>query len=291
MTRSFEAPPPLPQEPPGGKPGEKIDHGLQEDGSPRRFAPPDPLPPLRLSEKFRAIWRGAAILTVTALLIPVYLLARLLPGRQPDRWVAGLWGGILVRLFGVKLEIEGAPMKEPGALVANHVSWMDILALAAAAPTHFVSKSEVAHWPVVGFIARIADAEFIERKPAQARLHEARLAQRIKDGDLLCFFPEGTSSDGLVVLPFKTTLFAIFQATGAKAQPVSLKYTPPPHLPKRFYGYYDDLSFGDSAGAALARSTGGVLRITFHAPVDPADHPDRKRMAAFCEAEVRSAAL
>ena len=257
----------------------------------RRFAPPDPLPPLTWREKFRAVWRGAAILLVTALLIPVYLLARLLPGRQPDRWVAGFWGGLLLRLCGVKVEIHGAPMAEPGALVANHVSRLDILTLAAAAPTHFVSKSEVAHWPVVGFIARIADAEFIERRPAQAREHEARLAKRIKDGDLLCFFPEGTSTDGLVVLPFKTTLFEIFSKTGAKAQPVSLKYTPPAHLPRRFYGYYDDLSFGDSAGAALGRSVGGVVRVTFHPPVDPADFPDRKRMAAFCEAQVRSAAL
>ncbi|WP_018631342.1 lysophospholipid acyltransferase family protein [Neomegalonema perideroedes] len=257
----------------------------------RRFAPPDPLPPPTLREKLRAVRRGALILAVTAILVPVYLLARLWPGRQPDRWMAGIWGRILVWILGVKLEIRGAPMKEPGALVANHVSWIDILALAAAAPAHFVSKSEVAHWPVVGFIARIADAEFIDRRPAQAREHEARLVKRIREGDLLCFFPEGTSSDGLVVLPFKTTLFAIFQATGAKAQPVSLKYTPPAHLPRRFYGYYDDLSFGDSAGAVLARSKGGRLTVTFHSPVDPTEIPDRKRMAAFCEAQVRSAAL
>ncbi|MDD2867208.1 1-acyl-sn-glycerol-3-phosphate acyltransferase [Neomegalonema sp.] len=281
MTGTPSAPPAAP---PPGAPG-------APEPFRRRFAPPDPLPPLTFREKLRAVWRGGVILIVTALLIPVYLLARLLPGRQPDRWVAGLWGRILVRLVGVRLEIVGAPMKEPGALVANHVSWIDILALAAAAPAHFVSKSEVAHWPVVGFIARIADAEFIERRPAQAREHEARLARRIREGDLLCFFPEGTSSDGLVVLPFKTTLFAIFQATKAKAQPVSLKYTPPEHLPRRFYGYYDDLSFGDSAGAVLARSRGGRLTVTFHPPVDPAEIPDRKRMAAFCEAQVRSAAL
>ena len=104
----------------------------------------------------------------------------------------------------------------------------------AAAP-FLVSKAEVRDWPGIGFIGRAIGTMFIDRRPAEAKRQEAELHARLARGDRMAIFPEGTSTDGLRVLPFKSSLFGVFFAPELKdrlfVQPVTIRYRPAPGLP------------------------------------------------------------
>jgi 1-acyl-sn-glycerol-3-phosphate acyltransferase len=227
-----------------------------------------------------------------AVFLILALLDRLL-GRAGDRAMAptmvGFWSRGALRLLGLRVAVRGAPMRAGGAIVANHSSWIDIVAIRCAARVFFVSKAEVAGWPVIGFIGRAIGTQFIERRATEARRQAEALAARIASGDRLCLFPEGTSSDGRRVLPFNSSLFGVFLDTpaGTGVQPVSVRYRAGPGLPDGFYGWWGEMDFGPHLAAVLARSRGGLVEITFHAPLDPGALANRKALSAAAEAAVR----
>ena len=113
-------------------------------------------------------------------------------------------------ILGLRLKVSGRPMARAGALVSNHISWIDVFAINATTRVCFVAKSEVAGWPGIGLLARVTGTAFVKREAAEAGTQRDLLRQRIRDGFLLAFFPEGTTTDGLQVLPFKSALFAAF---------------------------------------------------------------------------------
>lgn len=196
-------------------------------------------------------------------------------------------------LLGIRFTTRGVPMTGRGAVVANHASWLDIFALNAPQRIYFVSKSEVAGWPMIGWLARATGTVFIQRKGSEALAQKNLFEARLRAGHRLLFFPEGTSTDGLRVLPFKTTLFAAFFAGGLdrilSVQPVSLVYRGPEGEDPRFYGWWGNMSFGPHLLKVLAARRQGSVEVVFHPPVRVADFPDRKALAAHCEAAVRSA--
>ena len=183
-------------------------------------------------------------------------------------------------------------MSGPGAIVANHASWLDIFALNATDRVYFVSKSEVAGWPGIGWLARATGTVFIARKGREARAQAALFEARLQAGHRLLFFPEGTSTDGRRVLPFKSTLFAAFLAEGVppglRLQPVSVVYHAPPGQDARLYGWWADMDFGPHLMRVLAQARQGQIEVIFHPPVAVADFADRKALAAHCEAAVRA---
>lgn len=196
-------------------------------------------------------------------------------------------------ILGMKHKVHGAPMTERGAVVANHTSWLDIFALNAVKRFYFVSKSEVARWPGIGWLARATGTVFIDRDPRKAKLQTELFEQRLLAGHKLLFFPEGTSTDGQTVLPFKTTLFEAFLTPGLKPhmfiQPVTLIYQPPAGQPARFYGWWGDMDFGTHLLKTLATSPQGMVELIYHDPVRVADYDGRKALAAELNARVRSA--
>ncbi|MBV9062284.1 MAG: 1-acyl-sn-glycerol-3-phosphate acyltransferase, partial [Alphaproteobacteria bacterium] len=114
----------------------------------------------------------------------------------------------LCRLFGIRLTVIGTPIQGRGVLMAaNHTSYFDILALSGAARVSFVAKKEVANWPFFGTLARLQETVFVERdKRSSTGLARDQIASRLKQGDALVLFPEGTSNDGNRVLPFRSAL-------------------------------------------------------------------------------------
>ena len=262
-----------------------------------RGAEPPSLPPPPLRLKAVGYLRLAAAVVVTAVLLVFYLLFRAIERVWPAfRWretVQRIWARVVARLAGLKVRRVGVPMRHGGALVANHASWADIFVLVGAARMTFVSKAEVRAWPGVGFIAALCDTVFIERRRSAAKAQEAELKARITRGERLVFFPEGTSTDGLRVLPFRSTLFSALLTPDLReavwVQPVSVVYRPDPRsgLPAEFYGWWGDMDFGGHVWAVLTRSFGGSAEVVFHPPVRAADFPDRKSLAAHCGAEVR----
>lgn len=198
-------------------------------------------------------------------------------------------------IMGLRRVTHGRPMAQKGAVVANHASWLDIFTLNASQQIYFVSKSEVAEWPGIGWLARATGTVFINRSGREARAQKEIFEARLRAGHKLLFFPEGTSTDGLRVLPFKSTLFAAFFAHGLDqilhVQPVSVLYRAPLGTDPRFYGWWGTMDFASHLLKVLAHPKQGVVEVTFHDPVRIADFPDRKALAAHCEARVRSSMI
>ena len=262
-------------------------------------ARPAELPPLTFPQKLRGGLRLAVLLAVTALAFGLFLIGRALRhylGKFVTFHfrVARMWSRAVLWLLGVRLRVRGGPISS-GALVANHSSWLDIPALRAVRLIYFVSKAEVAAWPGVGAIARVVGTVFIERKRSEAKRQEEILRERIAAEQVLCFFPEGTSTDGLRVLPFKSSLFSAFfyDNHGAELliQPVSIRYRvgQGSGLPESFYGWWGEMGFGSHIWDVLCRSRRGVAEVTFHPPVKPGDLGDRKRLAEHCHQAVAGA--
>lgn len=246
----------------------------------------------------RVLRRGVPALLLIAVgftgLAVLRLVERPLFGmRRPvTPWITVAICRAVLRLIGIRCVLRGRPVTGRAVQVANHASWLDILVLNAQAPLYFVAKSEVAAWPGIGWLGRATGTVFIDRNRRQARAHTALFEDRLLAGHSLVFFPEGTSTDGLRVLPFKTTLFAAFLSEHLKSrlvvQPVSLVYQAPPEEVPWFYGWWGAMEFGAHALHVLAAPQQGHVTVTYHAPLVVADFPDRKILAAASEAEVRA---
>nr|WP_170548884.1 lysophospholipid acyltransferase family protein [Ruegeria atlantica] len=197
------------------------------------------------------------------------------------------------RILGIRFRTSGELMQQRGAVVANHTSWLDIFALNARKRVYFVSKAEVAKWPGIGWLARATGTVFIERDRKNAREQTRIFETRLKAGHKLLFFPEGTSTDGQRVLPFKTTLFAAFFADELRdfmyVQPVSVVYHAPKGQPYRFYGWWGDMDFAPHLLKTLGARRQGAVELIYHAPAKVSDFESRKALAAYCEEAVRHA--
>lgn len=259
---------------------------------------PSPKPPLDLGTKLRFWLRAIPF----ALLIAVCLLCLLIL-RQPERWICGMKRPVtpyipqfVCRMFfvisGMRFSSHGKPMPEHGAIVANHASWVDIFALHAAKRIYFVSKAEVRGWPGIGVLARATGTVFINRVRGEAKAQEQLLRDRLSLGHKLLFFPEGTSTDSLRVLPFKTTLFAAFMHPDLRdklsVQPVTVIYRAPGDKEPTFYGWWGDMGFGWSLVRVLGAGRQGSVEVIYHTPLKVTDYPDRKALARACEEVVRS---
>lgn len=195
-------------------------------------------------------------------------------------------------IIGLRLTVVGAHMPHYGAVVANHASWLDIFTLNAAKRIYFVAKSEVAGWPLIGWLARATGTVFIARRTQDAKIHLDIFANRLNAGHKLLFFPEGTSTDGLRVLAFKSTLFQAFFAQELRdslhIQPVTVKYTAPAGYDARFFGWWGSMGLMPHLLKTLANGTSGGVTVTYHSPVAVADFADRKALAKYCEETVRN---
>ena len=222
--------------------------------------------------------------------------------RGPERLMHGLhrpWTPFITQwvcraaliCLGLPLRVRGQPMRRPGAVVANHASWLDIFVLNARKRVNFVSKSEVSGWPGIGTLARIAGTVFITRDPRDARQQTRIFEARLFAGHKLLFFPEGTSTDGLRVLPFKTPLFQAFFTDGLRhamhVQPVTVIYRAPEGQDPRFYGWWGDMGFGPHLLRVLAQPRQGRADVVYHPPLKVDDFANRKALAAELEARVR----
>ncbi len=246
----------------------------------------------------RIILRGGVLLVVVfgclLMLLAVRLIERPLCGQRrpvtPHITQAVCRSAFVI--LGIRYRTLGKIMQGPGAVVANHASWLDIFALNARKRIYFVAKAEVAGWPGIGWLARATGTLFIRRDPRDATAQVAVFRNRLALGHKLLFFPEGTSTDGLRVLPFKPTLFAAFFANGLRetlaVQPVTVVYAAAPGADPRQYGWWGDMGFGPHLLSTLAAPRQGAVTVIYHRPVRVADFADRKALAAATEAAVRS---
>jgi 1-acyl-sn-glycerol-3-phosphate acyltransferase len=138
------------------------------------------------------------------------------------RW----WSAGLLRAVGMTVEVSGTPRPGATLIVANHVSWLDIAAIHAAAPhARFVSKADVLRWPLLGWLIRNAGTLFIERERKRDAVRVVHvMAESLKEGQTVAVFPEGTTGPGPELLPFHANLLQAAVATGTPVQPVALRF-------------------------------------------------------------------
>ena len=257
---------------------------------------PAPVPP-RITPRIwirilrRAVPMAALVFGGLAILLALRPVEALLNGpRRPwtphiTRFVClgALW------LMGLRRVAVGTPMQGGGALVANHVSWLDIFVLNAGGCVVFVSKAEVAGWPGIGWLARATGTLFVTRDRHAAGQDVARVRDRLALGQTLVFFPEGTSTDGQRVLPFKATLFAPLIAMEMPVQPVTLSYRAPQEADPRAYGWWGDMDFGPHLLSTLAHPRQGSVTVSYHPIRQTVAGTDRKRLAQDLTQDVRNA--
>ena len=137
-----------------------------------------------------------------------------------------VWAKRALELVDIDLEVRGQPPAEgPMLLVANHISWLDISVMHAARHCRFVSKSVVRHWPLIGTLATGSGTLFIERESRRDAMRVVhQMAQSLQAGDVLAVFPEGTTSNGVSLLPFHANLIQAAVATDSPVQPVALQF-------------------------------------------------------------------
>lgn len=231
---------------------------------------------------------GYGLLTVA--LLPVQIIG-LLAWSGLARAVPRLHHRLSAAIFGLRIRREGEPARGKSVLfVSNHVSYFDIIALGAILPASFVAKSDVAAWPIFGLLAKLTRTVFVVRRADASRHQVAKIRARLEVGDKLIIFPEGTSSDGARVLPFKSTLFASVQAADILVQPISITYTHLNGMPmgraiRPLYAWYGDMDLAPHLWSALSLGSPEV-RIRFHQPVLASSFADRKALARHCHDQV-----
>ena len=240
-----------------------------------------------------------AVLALTTLfLLPLQLLAiRFAPRRAAV--LPMLWQRVARFMLGLRVRIEGTPATaRPLLLVANHVSWLDIVTLGSVLPVSFIAKREVGEWPVVRHLARLQRSVFIDRtRRLETSAHGAAIAARLEGGDVLVLFAEGTTGDGIAVLPFRSALVgaaakAIGEATPITLQPVAIAYTRLQGLPIGRLRMSDVAWHGDMDLAPHLAALVGVGAIdavvSFGEPIAFPPGSDRKAATAAAEAAVRA---
>lgn len=243
-------------------------------------------PLLSLHRPSRAALRMVTLVGLTLLALPFYLLISPIPPLAHG--VLRRYWRIMLRVTGMRLTVEGALAKErPLLCLSNHISYLDIMILGAVIPGRFVSKAEVRRWPGVGLLALIARTKFIERRGTLARTQADTLAKSLERGAPMILFPEGTSSDGNRILPFKSALLAAAQATGgaARVQPVTVTYTALDGLPlgygwQSLVAWYGDMDMASHLWRVLGMGMVSVT-VTLHPALDPGQIGDRKALAKY----------
>ncbi|MDX3901174.1 MAG: lysophospholipid acyltransferase family protein [Sphingobium sp.] len=183
------------------------------------------------------------------------------------------------RAVGARVRTTGAPLPADVFFLANHVSWVDILALGGATGTAFIAKDDIAAWPVVGWLAAQNNTLFIARaRRANLSDQVTRIRAAMAGHQPLALFPEGTTSDGATLLPFKPSLLAVLMPPprAVLVQPVHIDYG----AAAADIAWLGEEPAGVNAARLLRRS--GPLDVTLHflPPFDPAALPDRKALAA-----------
>ena len=248
----------------------------------------------------RAILAIVGLVVVSLVLIPLQYLAMAL---KSERWMRRLplwWHRAAVKLVGIRVHVHGGPAESrPLLLIANHVSWLDIMVLGSVMELSFISKAEVSKWPIFGLFAKLQRSVFVEReRRAKTGDVTAEIAERLGRGDVLVLFGEGTSSNGIHVLPFRTALVGgvarVAQLAGngtATIQPLAINYTQLQGVPMgRFHkprvAWYGDM---DMAGHLWWVLCHGVIDVDvmFADPIPFDGAADRKQTARAAEETVR----
>jgi 1-acyl-sn-glycerol-3-phosphate acyltransferase len=206
------------------------------------------------------------------------------------RWLVKRWSGRLLRILKVEARVHGELSRGGNVLVvANHISWLDIFALNAHHPVRFVAKAEIAKWPVVSQMVRGAGTVFIQRerrRDTHRVIHT--MAGVLAGGDIVAIFPEGTTTYGDEVLPFKSSLLQPIVEVDGHVQPVAIRYRTPEGELAMAPTYVGDTSFAESFWAVCGERA-LLVELMARPALPAAEASHRRELARKAEASIRTA--
>lgn len=244
----------------------------------------------------RASRRLLLLVLWTLFAMPTQAVCLMLPGAAKVRFAQLYWRGI-VRLLGVRVRVVGAPEAggRPVLFVSNHSSWVDIGVLGGVLPGCFVAKGEIDNWPVIKWIARLGRTVFVSRRRNATGREVDLMRARLSQGDNIILFPEGTTSYGTVLRPFRSAFFALADGdAGPIVQPVSLAYDrlaglPTGRLARGAFAWVGDEDIA-SHYWRLAQCAGVRATVLLHRPIDPRAYAGRKALSQAVQSVVAEGA-
>lgn len=251
-------------------------------------------PSLTYGSSTLAALRFTGFLSLLFFMIPVHLVYRIVRPRDHYR-LPLVFHQLLLRIIGFQVRTHGTmSANKPVFFVCNHTSYLDIPVLGALIPASFVAKAEVASWPLFGYMAKLQNTVFIERRQTRAANQRDQLTHYLSEGRNLILFPEGTSTEGRHVLPFKSSLFGAIENAAEDiditVQPVSIACTAIDGLPmsqnlRSFYAWYGDMTLLPHLWQAF-KCNGFTIDVVFHQPIRARDVSDRKNLARLTQSAV-----
>ncbi|BDI61544.1 lysophospholipid acyltransferase family protein [Qipengyuania nanhaisediminis] len=232
--------------------------------------------PISIGGWMRIGLRALALIALLIVFVPLHYLFRIFAYGSPFPMY---FLRFAARICGCKVITHGTHLRRDVFYVANHVSWMDILALAGASGTAFVSKAELAQAPVVGWLASLNRTVFVKRENRLGVAEQINaLKEALEDNWSVTVFPEGTTTDGHSLLPFKSSMLSVLEPPPAEVlvQPVVLDYGEV----AEWIGWVGDESGLNNAKRVLARRGTFTLHVHFLDPFSPEEFRGRKAIAA-----------
>jgi 1-acyl-sn-glycerol-3-phosphate acyltransferase len=218
--------------------------------------------------------------------LTVYFVFPKLSQAQKNKRIE-VWAGESIQKLAIKLVVKGAPpVAGPVLLVSNHISWLDILVMHASGHCRFVSKADVKHWPVLGALTTAGGTLYIERESRRDAMRVVHhMCEALTDGDILAVFPEGTTGNGIDLLPFHANLLQAAIVAKAPVQAVALQFidTQTGHISQAASFVGDETLFG-SVWRTL-KSKGVAAVITYGDP-QLVGARDRRALAADLQADI-----
>ena len=249
-------------------------------------------------ELIRIGTKSVLFIIVTTGVVIVQPLLLLVHKGKHAYFIPRLWQRAVRKIFGIKVEITGHPYTDDQTIyISNHLSYLDIPVIGSTLKASFVAKEDLAGWPVFGFLSKLQQTAFISRARKDAKKEKHALDNMLNEGKSLILFPEGTSSDGSTVLPFKSSLFSIALKNDSDRditiQPITLKIiqvngenADKQHV-RDLYSWHGDMTLSPHL-LSFMKCRGATISMTFHQTYKASDFDCRKALSKECYGRVCS---
>ena len=236
----------------------------------------------------RFILRVMGLILLLIIFVPLHYVYRIFKYGSPFPMLFLRYAG---RVCGAKVRRIGTPLRRDVFFISNHVSWVDILALAGASGTAYVAKHELNEVPVISWLCRLNRTIYVKRENRLGVAEQINaLREALEDNWSVTVFPEGTTTDGQSLLPFKTSMLSVLEPPpkDVLVQPVLMDYGP--EIGEEF-GWVGDETGINNAKRLLSRKGTFELRVHFLEPFSPEEFPGRKAIGARARAAIEAALL
>ena len=237
------------------------------------------------------------LLLILIIVFPMVLISFFFGRAFPalKNWFPVIFHRLLVLLLSIKIEYEGRlkDYKSCNLFVSNHLSYLDISILGSMFPIIFVAKSEVKNWPILGFLSKLASTVFIKRVRSDSIVQKNKIFNLLSEGKKLLIFPEGTTSDGNRVLPFKSSLFSSLENQNFIIQPITLIYSKLNGMPinrwlRPVIAWYGNMEL--IPHLSILKNIKSIhVKIIYLEPVNTINFSNRKELSKYLEKQIRGA--